>query len=186
MDLEFRLDCGAAWLNLLATRGRSFSRQPVERIATVERLHEWLRLAELEPVRPPGQDDLEQAVSLRETLRPLALSVVDGTPPPQSALDELAGWLDGPAEPVLLSTSRSAGGRLLREPPPDTRAALRRLAGQAVDQLTGGGRHSLAVCPEHDCRGVFLNAGGRRRWCPAPACASRGRVRALRERRQNG
>ncbi|MEV6627473.1 CGNR zinc finger domain-containing protein, partial [Amycolatopsis sp. NPDC051114] len=26
--------------------------------------------------------------------------------------------------------------------------------------------------------------GGRRRWCPSPACASRGRVRALRERRR--
>ncbi|MFI2584884.1 CGNR zinc finger domain-containing protein, partial [Streptomyces rochei] len=42
---------------------------------------------------------------------------------------------------------------------------------------------SSATAPEHDCRGVFIDSVGRRRWCPSPACASRGRVKALRARR---
>ncbi|WP_374102027.1 CGNR zinc finger domain-containing protein [Arthrobacter sp. ISL-5] len=33
-----------------------------------------------------------------------------------------------------------------------------------------------------DCRWVFLDPSKRRRWCPSPACASRGRVRAHRAR----
>jgi predicted RNA-binding Zn ribbon-like protein len=182
IDLEFRLDCGATWLNLLATRGRSFSAQPVERIARPDRLREWLRLSDLEPTRPPDQADVARAVELRETLRPLAMAVVEGLAPPADAVAALTAWVSGTPEPVLLTTA----GRLRREPPADSTAALRRIALQAVDQLTGAGRESLAVCPEHDCRGVFANPGGRRRWCPAPACASRGRVRALRERRQSG
>ncbi|MEU2424008.1 CGNR zinc finger domain-containing protein [Streptomyces sp. NPDC007851] len=52
-----------------------------------------------------------------------------------------------------------------------------------MDQLTGSDRRALRSCPEHDCRGVFIDPPGRRRWCPSPACASRGRVRAMRARR---
>ncbi|MEC3981677.1 CGNR zinc finger domain-containing protein [Amycolatopsis sp. H20-H5] len=52
--------------------------------------------------------------------------------------------------------------------------------------MTGTERHNLAVCPEQDCRGVFTNHGARRRWCPDPACANRGRVRAHRERQKAG
>jgi Putative stress-induced transcription regulator len=52
--LAFRFDCGATWLNLLATSGRTFSAHPVERIATPERLSEWLGHCELTPTEPPG------------------------------------------------------------------------------------------------------------------------------------
>ncbi|WP_367187380.1 CGNR zinc finger domain-containing protein [Microbacterium sp.] len=45
---------------------------------------------------------------------------------------------------------------------------------------TTGPRSSSTGCDEVDCRWVFLDPSGRRRWCPAPACASRGRVRAHR------
>ncbi|WP_433234201.1 CGNR zinc finger domain-containing protein [Actinomadura nitritigenes] len=74
-------------------------------------------------------------------------------------------------------------GRLVRAAPADGDAALARIARQAVDHLTGPERASLKVCPEDDCRGVFADPADRRRWCPSPACASRGRVRALRARR---
>ncbi|MCD9194355.1 CGNR zinc finger domain-containing protein [Streptomyces albireticuli] len=178
----FRFDCGATWLNLLATRGQAFGARPVERVATPERLGEWLERSELSPVRPPGEADLRRARELRETLRPLALATVAEDPPPTEALAALERFLSATPDPVRLV----AGDRLRREPPPTTAAALARIARQAVDHLTGPDRHALAVCPEHDCRGVFVNAGGRRRWCPSPACASRGRVRALRERRRAG
>lgn len=175
----FRFDCGATWLNLLATKGRSFGPKPIERLGTVDRLAEWLARCELTPTRAPGDDDLHQAVRLRETLRELALATVDERPPARPAVAALAQFLATHDDPVRLH-----GGRRLRREPPSTAAeALARIARQAVDHLTGADRAGLKVCPEHDCRGVFVDPPGRRRWCPSPACASRGRVRALRARR---
>ncbi|WP_329560744.1 CGNR zinc finger domain-containing protein [Kitasatospora sp. NBC_01266] len=177
--LAFRFDCGATWLNLLATRGRSFSPEPVERIATPERLADWFARSELAPERPVGAGDLAQAWQLRETLRRLALATVAQQPPPAEAVDALGAFLAAHDDPIRLA----ADARLRRGAPPTAAAALARIARQAVDQLTGPERHALKACPEHDCRGVFSDPADRRRWCPSPACASRGRVRALRARR---
>ncbi|MFQ6397469.1 CGNR zinc finger domain-containing protein [Nocardia sp. KC 131] len=175
----FRFDCGATWLNLLATKGRSFSAHPVERLDTLARLAEWLDRSELRPEHPPTADHLTQTIHLRETLRPLALATVDGVAPPAAAVAELTAFLAEHDEPVRLTVT----DRLHREPPATARDALARIAFQAVDHLTGPERAALQVCPEHDCRGVFTAPTGRRRWCPAPSCASRGRVRAMRARR---
>jgi predicted RNA-binding Zn ribbon-like protein len=177
--LSFRFDCGAIWLNLLATKGRTFSADPVERLATSGRLGEWLEHCELSPLRPPGQDDLRRAWELREILRTLALATVDQRPPAANAVADLDAFLTEDDGPVRLT----ADDRLRRDPPATTAQALARIAHQAVDQLTGSDRLALKSCPEHDCRGVFIDPPGRRRWCPSPACASRGRVRALRARR---
>ncbi|MEU6430948.1 CGNR zinc finger domain-containing protein [Microbispora sp. NPDC046973] len=177
--LAFRFDCGAVWLNLLATRGRTFGAAPVERLATPGRLADWLERCEMSPVRPPGQDDLRRTWALRETLRTLALATVEERPPPVGAVADLAAFLGEHDDPVRLS----AEDRLRREPPATTAHALARIARQAVDQMTGADRLALKSCPEPDCRGVFVDPPGRRRWCPSPACASRGRVRALRARR---
>ncbi|MBB2743911.1 UNVERIFIED_ORG: putative RNA-binding Zn ribbon-like protein [Microbispora rosea subsp. rosea] len=177
--LAFRFDCGAVWLNLLATRGRTFSAAPVERLATPARLAEWLERCELSPARPPGQDDLHRTWALREALRSLALATVEERPPPADAVVHLSTFLGEHDDPVRLS----ADDRLRREPPATTAHALARIARQAVDQMTGSDRLALKSCPEPDCRGVFVDPPGRRRWCPSPACASRGRVRALRARR---
>jgi predicted RNA-binding Zn ribbon-like protein len=177
---DFRLDLGAPWLNLLATRGRHFGAQPVERIPTVDRLRDWLARVELTPLTPVTPADLREAQRLREILRELALGAVDGVAPRAGQVSPLTAFLE--TEPVHLA----ALDRLHRSAPPTTSAALARLAHQAADWLTGPLRHDLRVCPEQDCRGVFADPGGRRRWCPSPACASRGRVRALRERRRAG
>ncbi|MBZ4320487.1 CGNR zinc finger domain-containing protein [Streptomyces huiliensis] len=178
--LEFRFDLGATWLDFLATKGRTFGTRPVERVATAERLVEWFARVELTPVRPPDAADVVRVHAVRETLRLLALPVVEGGTPPAGAVAETARFLAEQPDPVRLTVT----DRLLREPPADTGAALARIVRQAVGHLTGPERATLAVCPEHDCRGLFANPTGRRRWCPAPACASRGRVRALRERRR--
>lgn len=178
-SLAFRFDCGAAWLNLLATKARSFSAEPTERLATPSQLAEWLEQCELSPATPPDERDLEQARQLRETLRALALATVDEQPPPAAAVETLAGFLSQHDDPVRLT----ANGRLRREPPATTMTALGRLARQAADHLAGADRLALKSCPEADCRGIFTDPPGRRRWCPSPSCASRGRVRALRARR---
>lgn len=171
---------GAPWLNLLATRGRHFGARPVERLPTVARLREWLALSELTPLAPVTDGDLDRARELRETLRPLALGAVDALAPTAEQVRALTQALA--PEPVHLAALE----RLHRSAPPTAAAAFARLAHQAADWLSGPLRHDLRACPEQDCRGVFADPGGRRRWCPAPACASRGRVRALRERRRAG
>ncbi|WP_156934712.1 CGNR zinc finger domain-containing protein [Pseudonocardia spinosispora] len=177
---DFRFDCGATWLNLLATSGQTFSARPIERIDTPERLADWLSRCELAPEHSPGPSDLELAVSVRETVRAVALPTATGTPVPAVAVRALAKLLsDLPADVRL-----APGDALLRRPPVDTAEALGRIVRQAVSHLTGVERHDLLVCAEHDCQGIFIDPTGRRRWCPAPACASRGRVRALRARRQ--
>ncbi|RSD08094.1 CGNR zinc finger domain-containing protein [Amycolatopsis eburnea] len=178
MPEDFRLDMGAPWLNLLATRGRHFGPHPIERLPTVERLREWFALVELTPQVPVTGFDLATAHELREALRPLALGAVDGVAPTAEQVSALTRFLK--PEPVHLA----ALDRLHRSAPPTASAAFSRLAHQAADWLTGPLRHDLRACPEQDCRGVFADPGGRRRWCPSPACASRGRVRALRERRR--
>ncbi|MFD7922395.1 CGNR zinc finger domain-containing protein [Streptomyces sp. NPDC059740] len=178
-DLTLRFDCGASWLNLMATRGRVFGAAPVERLTSPEVLAHWLTRSELTPAVPPDETDLARARELRETLRELAQPTVAGTPPPGGAARDLARFLADHEDPVDLRVQ----DRLVRTPPPSPAAALARVARQAVDHLTGPDRHTLKVCPESDCRGVFADPAGRRRWCPAPACASRGRVRAHRARR---
>ncbi|GHF92274.1 MULTISPECIES: CGNR zinc finger domain-containing protein [Amycolatopsis] len=178
MSEDFRLDMGAPWLNLLATRGRHFGAQPVERLPTVDRLRDWLAACELTPLAPVTDADLRAARELRESLRELALGAVDGLAPRADQVTPLTAFLK--TEPVHLA----ALDRLHRSAPATTADALGRLAHQAADWLTGPLRADLRACPEQDCRGVFADPGGRRRWCPAPACASRGRVRALRERRR--
>jgi predicted RNA-binding Zn ribbon-like protein len=177
--LAFRFDCGAVWLNLLATTGRRFSAEPVERLATLDLLTEWLAHCELTPALAPDQRDLERTWQIREAMRVLALAAVDEQAPPAEALTELSRLIEQHDDPVRLT----GGDRLRREPPATTSVALARLARQAADQLSSSERHALRVCPEHDCRGVFIDPPGRRRWCPSPSCASRGRVRALRARR---
>ncbi|RKN44962.1 CGNR zinc finger domain-containing protein [Streptomyces hoynatensis] len=178
-SLAFRFDCGATWLNLLATRGSAFGAHPAERLATPALLAEWLDRSELAPRTAPAQADLEEAWRLRELLRSVALPTAAGQTPPAEAVAELSAYLARREEPLRLRL----GDRLVREGPATAAAALGRIARQAAEHLTGPERHALKICPESDCRGLFTDAGGRRRWCPSPACASRGRVRAHRARR---
>jgi predicted RNA-binding Zn ribbon-like protein len=175
--MEFRLDCGATWLNLLATRGTHFGDNPVERIPSVERFAEWLDLVELRPARPVRAADLQAGWDLREILRPIALATVDDAAPDPEQVQALGRFLD--SDPVTLTVT----DRLVRSRPATTTDALNRIARQAVDHLTGPERTFLFACSESDCRGVFLDTTGRRRWCPNPACATRGRVRAHRARK---
>jgi predicted RNA-binding Zn ribbon-like protein len=180
--IPFRLDTGATWLNLLATLGSAFGRHPEERIPTPERLADWLAAVELAPEAEVTAADLDLARLLRETLRPLALAAATGAPWPPEAAPELIAFLTAHDGPLLLAGSDEPPG-LVRPAPANGAAALGRVARQAADQLTGPERHALKSCPESDCRGVFADPDGRRRWCPSPACASRGRVRAHRARK---
>lgn len=179
---SFRLDTGATWLNLLATKGSAFGRHPEERIPTPERLADWLEAVELTPAAPITAEDLDLALHLRESLRPLALSAAAGAPPQPEAADALVAFLAAHDDPLAVTVT-STTPALTRAAPSTAAAALGRIAHQAAEHLTGPERHTLKSCPEHDCRGVFADPDDRRRWCPSPACATRGRVRAHRARK---
>ncbi|HEX4253221.1 MAG TPA: CGNR zinc finger domain-containing protein [Pseudonocardia sp.] len=184
---EFRFDGGATWQNLLGTRGQSFGPHPIERLGTVERLAAWLAHCELSPDLAPAEADLAKTLSLRDALSALALAVVDGRPPEPSVVARVVEFAAADPGPVRVALVQSVGGgepALRRAAPADTTEALGRIARQALEQLTGPERHQLVSCAEHDCRWVFVDPTGRRRWCPSPSCASRGRVRALRARRR--
>ncbi|MBF4551522.1 ABATE domain-containing protein [Pseudoclavibacter sp. VKM Ac-2888] len=164
----FRTDGGAAWLNLLATRGQTFGAHPIERLRAPEDLQRWLTLMGLRPREAPSGGDLKEAVRLRETLRGLAMAAVEPSSPRELSMD------------ALLEFSTKGNPALAGAPLGDVASALSALAIQATLTLRGPDRALLRQCDEVDCRWVFLDSSGRRRWCPAAACASRGRVRAHR------
>lgn len=171
---DFRTDGGATWLNLLATQGRSFGANPVERLPDEAAVEAWLDLMGLRPDRPVATDHRSQLLELREHLRELALAAADARDADPAAVDAVtvAAAADGGLGPALS--------------PPTFAQVLAAIAVSALLALRGPDRAFLTSCDESDCRWVFLDPSGRRRWCPAPACASRGRVRAHRAARQAG
>lgn len=173
-DADFRFDGGATWLNLLATRGQSFGARPIERLSSPEAAGRWLTLIGYPPRGEVTPADLDQLRQLREALRSLAMAAVAGSDPSPAARTHVHAVASTP--PDLGSSDSSA-----RSVPVET--ALSLIAIQALVTLQGPDRMLLKECAESDCRWVFLDTSHRRHWCPAPACASRGRVRALRARR---
>ena len=169
---EHRYDTGAPWLDLLATRGHAYGAEPIERLRDVATLREWLDHQRLTPVEQLTDAHVGRARELRETLRPLVLAVVDERPPDVAPLQP---WLD--ADEPLRAVVRD--GRPAAAPPSTVDAALARLARQAVEQLPDA---PLGACADTDCRLVYLDPGGRRRWCAPERCGVKARVRAHRAR----
>jgi predicted RNA-binding Zn ribbon-like protein len=180
MEDEFNLDGFATWVNFLVTKRHALGVRARELLTGPERLRAWLWAVGLEPKAAVSEEDLAAAIDLREALRSLVLAHGDGVAPPRGAVRKLSLALE--ADDAAGVAVR--GGRLVRERPADTRAALGRIAREATDQLTGPQRDALRVCDEHDCRWVFIDPTGRQRWC-SPGCANRGRVRAHRARNRS-
>lgn len=176
--LTFRLDGGATWLNLLATRGKAFTPHPIERLFDADRLAEWFEAVDLAPDVAPSAADLEATIELREALRSLALAVTSNSAPDASAADVLEPFLTPPPAPAVVD------GELRMPRPTTTRDALSRIAWEAALHLSGPERRHLHECAAEGCRFVFADPSGRRRWCPSPACATRERVRAHRARQR--
>ena len=180
---EFRRTAGAHWLNLLATVGFVRGPDPVERMWDAARLSEWLRL-ELgtAPDMPVGHEDLAYVHRFRESLRALAYATIEGAEPDPAdvavADDALSAY-----EPPRLYV---ADGRLRRTRPTSVRQAMGWLARHAVTTLIEGDKKTLRICAEPDCGSIFLDPGGRRRWCPNGSCGVKARVRAHRERQATG
>lgn len=173
-DAEFRFDGGATWLNLLATKGQSFGVRPVERLSTPELGSRWLTLVGYPPRDAMTPADLDQLVRLREALRDLAMAAVVGRDPSPGTLAHVH---------AVASIATATAFTVRPEHDVAVGTALSMIAIQALVTLRGPDRELLKECAETDCRWVFLDTSKRRHWCPSPACASRGRVRAHRARR---
>ena len=172
MSTEHRYEAGAAWLNLLATRGHAYGEVSIERLDDRDALSAWLDHERLTPAAPLTEADVEQARAFRETLRPVVLAVLDERIPDVGPLQP---WLD--ADEPLRAVVRN--GRPAAAPPPTLTAALARLARQAVEQLPDA---PLRGCADDECRMAYLDPGGRRRWCAPEKCGVKARVRAHRAR----
>jgi predicted RNA-binding Zn ribbon-like protein len=175
---DLRFDAGAGWLDLLATVGSAYGSDPVERLRGPEQLARFLDHHGLRPPVELTPADVADATALRAALRPLALAAVGGTRVDPAVLAALQPWLDRdrPLRAVLRD------GRPAVEPPGTVDAALGRLARQAAEHLAGPERAHLGACAADNCRMVFLDPAGRRRWCAPERCGVRSRVRAHRER----
>jgi predicted RNA-binding Zn ribbon-like protein len=175
---ELRLDAGAAWLDLLASVGNAYGAHPVERLTGPPVMQRWLAHHGLTTERAPTDDDVANARALRETLRPLAVAVLNDAPVPAGPLEALQRWLD--ADGPLRAIERD--GRPAPAPPPTPQAALARVSRQALEHLGGPEAQHLHACADDECRMAFLDPGGRRRWCAPERCGVRARVRAHRAR----
>jgi predicted RNA-binding Zn ribbon-like protein len=176
-----RCETGATWLDLLATVGKAYGPAPVERLADLPRLREWLAAEHLLPEVSPTDDDLARARELREALRGLALAAVRSKPSPEANITVVNTVLAGD-RPLRLHRGATPG--LGARPPATAGEAFARIARQAAEQLTGPLAATLRSCSDPECGMLFLDPGGRRRWCAAEVCGVRNRVRAHRHRRK--
>jgi predicted RNA-binding Zn ribbon-like protein len=177
---DLRFDSGPTWLNLLATVRRPLGADRVERIPDTARLSEWLARSGLSPAVAPTPRDLKRTVELREALRSLALSATTGAELDPRAPTVLNRWLA--ASPGRFRAHVRHGGAMALDPPASVSQALSRIARQAANDLSSPMAAQLRACDAHDCGAVFLDPGGRRRWCSATTCGNRERVRAHRAR----
>lgn len=176
---DLRYDGGTPWLDFLTTQGHPFSAAPAERIPTPARFEEFLSHVGLLPA--PGavtERDLLTARRVRDALRSVALSVLDGKGPDHAALatvEGVAGHASGPL-------SFEIRPRLTRNPPRTVDEALGRLARAALEDLTGPRAAEIHACAEPICRKLYLDPSGRKKFCSTSTCGNRARVRAHRER----
>lgn len=171
-------DAGAPWLDLLATVGGAYGQAPIERLTEPARLGEWLEIQGLAPDTPPQDADVAEARRIREVLRPLGLAVAAGQDVDPQQVAELDAVVAGEFPPRLAVR----GGRVVARAPATASVALAHVARQAAEHLTGPQAAQLGMCADHDCSMLFLDPGGRRRWCSAATCGVRHRVRAHRAR----
>jgi predicted RNA-binding Zn ribbon-like protein len=165
---ELRFDAGSLALNLVATVGRRYG-DPVERLGSVEHLHEWLIGVGLEVRGRVTQADLARVRQLREHVHELVRSAFEGRRPPTAAVAHVNAMAE------------AFTPRLRPTPTLDDVVAL--VAADAIRLVAGNDRAELRACDADDCRMLYVAHGDRaRRWCSSEACGNRSRVAAHRAR----
>jgi predicted RNA-binding Zn ribbon-like protein len=173
---EFVYDAGEPWLNLLATRARSWTSAPRERLVDEAALGRWLEGGGVRPARM-SREDLAAARELREAMRAVActqlgISSAPDAPRRPAALEVVNNW----AVRRHPGRARWAHGSLIRTQVRSVSQILARLADDCLTCLTDHAHPALDACADTECRMLFLDTTGRRRYC-GDNCAVRNRVR---------
>ena len=175
---EFRSGYGRDWLDFAITLVDRYGKSPQDLVDSPARLRSWLTEWGLAPSGPVNDEDVASARTLREALHGLARSAATDQ---AAAADDVRVVNAALAEAAPVELRRS-GTTMTLGRPATTGQALARLAGQAVDDLTGPHRARLRACGDQECSGIFLDPTGRRRWCSDERCGVKARVRAHRAR----
>lgn len=165
-----------------------------EGLASPAHLAAWLRANAALPASPnlaaTGPSDLDDAglaafVGLRDAIRSLIQSALDGEPPHARDLRLLnAAAGTAPAWPVLRFHD-GVPGIVERTAETAARTALGAIARDAVRVLGGARRDAVRACQAPGCVQYFLKDHPRREWCCA-ACGNRARVARHYQRRKGG
>jgi predicted RNA-binding Zn ribbon-like protein len=148
-------------------------------------LHDWLVAVtdyDSIPLGTPSQDELKNALLLRDSLRRLAAySTGDVRPNAQSPVTEIALAVDT-VNTVLADRPHTQisvlGGQLqavTRQHASPTRSALAGLGHEAIELFTGPTAVNLRACNAPGCVLYFVKSHPRREWC-SEACGNRARA----------
>jgi predicted RNA-binding Zn ribbon-like protein len=132
------------------------------------------------PGAPVSEDDLRQALDLREALRALALANNDfrAVPGAEHVVEQAAAgalgiqFVDG--LPQVVGTEPGVAG------------ALATLAAVVAEAAALGTWPRLKACPAEACGWIFYDRSRNRsgRWCDSNVCGNRAKTRAYRRRRR--
>ena len=131
------------------------------------------------------EDDVRQAVAMREALRDVLHAHVTQRPPPAGPLADLRSVAAG------LATRLEVGDDGVPRPVPDgggPAGALAALLLIAAEAATAGTWSRLKVCSADDCRWAFYDRSPARSgcWCSMAGCGARAKSRAYRRRASAG
>ncbi|MGY1681274.1 ABATE domain-containing protein [Geodermatophilus sp. SYSU D01176] len=152
--------------------------QFLELLGTPAAATEWLADRDLAPSDAGLRDQCAaQLRALREQVRALLASRIDGLPAPAAAVRAVNEALTSVPTAALLQWDEAHG--LHRTPPHRTTQivdhALAVLAADAADLLTGRDAERLAACASPPCNRYLLRTHGRRHWCSV-RCGDRARA----------
>jgi predicted RNA-binding Zn ribbon-like protein len=152
--------------------------QFLELLGTPTAATEWLAERDLAPSDAGLRDQCAaQLRALREQVRALLASRIDGLPAPAAAVRAVNEALTSVPTASLLQWDEARG--LHRTPPHRTTQildhALAVLAADAADLLTGPDAERLAACASPPCNRYLLRTHGRRHWCSV-RCGDRARA----------
>jgi predicted RNA-binding Zn ribbon-like protein len=178
----FRFRSGRLSLDLCSTLLWRY-RAPIEQLQVPADFALWLREAGIRPAPVAMSDaDVRSARLLRESIYSVTHDHLAGRPLARAQVATINAAAARP-DPV---PRLAAGNRLAWSADEPARAALSRIARDAIELLTGPSAARIRECAAPDCAFLFLDtsrAGGRR-WCAMSRCGNREHVREHRRRQR--
>jgi predicted RNA-binding Zn ribbon-like protein len=162
----------------------------IDGLETTEGLSAWLaaigdRLPA--PARDADAARRPEFIALRDAVRDLLHSALEGKRPPAAALEAVnAAAARAPVSPVAaMDSDGRPQARECHHTADATDVALATFAADAIELVTGPARDELRACGAPGCRLVFLKDHPRRTWCSS-ACGNRARQARHYERARRG